>query len=388
MFPLVWGHRKYHGLHALESVVINIHVLDGLAHARYHRSQILDVAHLLDLLDLIVEIHQGEIVLGKFLLEFPGLSLVKLLLGFLDEADHVSHTEYTVGDTCRMEDIQRLHLLSGGHELDRLAHDGLDGKGRTASGVTVHLGQHDAVEIQPVVESLGRLHSILTGHRIDHEQGLGRLNGLVQGGNFIHKFLIHSKTSGSIDYDHRIPLGLCLRNGSVRYAYGILLPLFGIYRHAYLLAQHLELVNRRRPEGVAGCEENLHAFLALEVERELAGESGLTRTVQTCHQDHSRIALDVDLAGRATHKCCKLIVDYLDHHLLRLDRSQDILSQCLGLHPVAEILRHLVADVRVKQSLADVLDGLRHVDFSYLSFSLEDLERPLKPFLQVLKHTQ
>ena len=81
-------------------------------------------------------------------------------------------------------------------------------------------------------------------------------------------------------------------------------------------------------------------------------------------------------------------MDYLDHHLLRLDRSQDVLSQCLGLHPVAEILRHLVADVRVKQSLADVLDGLRHVDFSYLSFSLEDLERPLKPFLQVLKHTQ
>ena len=79
-------------------------------------------------------------------------------------------------------------------------------------------------------------------------------------------------------------------------------------------------------------------------------------------------------------------MDDLHHHLLRLDGGQDILSHCLVLHPVAEILGHLVADIGVKQGLAYILYSLGDIDFGNLSFSLENLERSLKPFRQIFKH--
>ena len=74
-------------------------------------------------------------------------------------------------------------------------------------------------------------------------------------------------------------------------------------------------------------------------------------------------------------------MDYLDHHLLRLDGSKDILSHSLYLYPVAEFLCDLVADIGVKQSPADVLQGFSDVDLRYPSFASQYLERPLKPFL-------
>ena len=65
-----------------------------------------------------------------------------------------------------MKHIHRLHLLSGGDELDRLAGDVLDGKRGAASGVTVHLREYNTVKIKPFVEDFGCLHGILTGHRV------------------------------------------------------------------------------------------------------------------------------------------------------------------------------------------------------------------------------
>ena len=71
-------------------------------------------------------------------------------------------------------------------------------------------------------------------------------------------------------------------------------------------------------------------------------------------------------------------MDDLDHHLLRLDRGEDVLSHRLGLHPVAELLGHLVAYVGVEQGPADVLQGFGDIDVSDLSFSLQYLEGTLK----------
>ncbi len=126
MLPLLRGHRHDDGLDALERIIVDVHVLDGLAHARYHGSQVLDVAHLLDLLDLVVEVHESELVLGKLLLQLAGLLLIILLLGLLHEGYHIAHAEDSVGDTVRVEDIEGLRLLARAHELDRLADHSLD----------------------------------------------------------------------------------------------------------------------------------------------------------------------------------------------------------------------------------------------------------------------
>ena len=68
-----------------------------------------------------------------------------------------------------MEFFQRLGFFPGAHELDGFPRDLLDGKGRTAPGVAVHLGHHDAADFQPLIEGLGCRDRILTGHGVHHQ---------------------------------------------------------------------------------------------------------------------------------------------------------------------------------------------------------------------------
>ena len=81
----VMGHGLDDGLGGLECIVRDVHILEGLVHPREHAHDVLHVAHLLDLLELVVEIVECELVLGDLLFERPGLLLVELLLGLLHE---------------------------------------------------------------------------------------------------------------------------------------------------------------------------------------------------------------------------------------------------------------------------------------------------------------
>ena len=101
-----------------------------------------------------------------------------------------------------MEYIQSVDLLAGRNEFDRLAYRSLDGESGTATGVTVHLGEHNSVEIKHIIECARCLHGILTGHRIHHEENLGRIHSLLDGGNLVHHLLVHGQTSRRIDNDH------------------------------------------------------------------------------------------------------------------------------------------------------------------------------------------
>ena len=368
-------------------VIVDVHVLEGLAHAGDHPRQVLDVAHLLDLLDLLVEVPEGVLVPGHLLAELAGLLLVELLLRLLHEGNDIAHAQDPVRDAGGMEHVQRLHLLAGGDELDGLADDSLDGQGRAAAGVAVHLGEDDAVEVQAVVEGLRRLHGVLAGHRVHDEQRLRGLDGLVQGGNLVHQLLVHGQAAGGIDDDHAVALGLRLPDGVLRDLDRILLTVLGVHRHADALAEHFQLLDGGRAERVAGREEHLHAALGLDVQGQLAGERGLTGTVQTRDQHDAGIPLHIDVLRLRAHELRELVVHDLDHHLLRLHRRQHVRADGLVLHAVAEVLRHLVAHVRVQQGLADVLYGLRHIDLGDLPFTLQYLERPLQSLAQILKHS-
>ena len=79
------GHALDDGLNALEGVVVDVDIADGLAHTRNHAGEVLEVTHLLYLLYLIVKIVEVELVLLNFLLELACLLLVELLLGALHE---------------------------------------------------------------------------------------------------------------------------------------------------------------------------------------------------------------------------------------------------------------------------------------------------------------
>ena len=315
---------------------------------------------------------------GEFLLEFAGLLFVILLLGFLDEGNDVSHTEDTVRDARRVEHIQGFHLLARRYELDGLADDSLDGERGTASGVAVHLGQDDSVEIQPVVESLGCLDGILSGHGVHDEQCLGRMHGLMQGGNLVHQLLVDGQTAGGIDNDNAVSFALRSTDGVLRYDDGVLDTFLGIYGDIYLRAERLQLVDGGGTESVARHEQDLHPPLALDMVGELGGERGLTGSVQTGHQHDAGLALDIDVSVLAAHELGQFVVDDLDHHLLRLDRGEDVLSHRLGLDPVAEILGNLVTYIGVEQGPADVLQGLGDIDIGNLPFALQYLEGTFK----------
>ena len=113
---------------------------------------------------------------------------------------------------------------------------------------------------------------------------------------------------------------------------------------------------------------------ALQLLGQLAGECGLTGTLQTGHQYHGRLALDVQRRGVATHQGGKLVVNYLHHQLLGLQLVDHVLTQGLLLHGVGEGLGHLIVDVGVQQRAAHILQRLGDVDLRDSSFSLKYLE--------------
>ena len=79
-----------------------------------------------------------------------------------------------------MEYIKCFHLLTCADELDRFAHNSLDREGCTTTGVTIHLCEDNSVKVESVVECLGCFYSVLTCHRIDYEESLGRLEGILE----------------------------------------------------------------------------------------------------------------------------------------------------------------------------------------------------------------
>ena len=126
MLTLLWSHRVDDGLNILERFVADFHVLDSFSYARNHGCKILDVTHLLDLLDLTKEVIEIKLIFLDFLFQAFCLFHVKLLLGALYEGDNVTHAEDSVSHTFRMEYVECFHLLACTDEFDRFRNNGTD----------------------------------------------------------------------------------------------------------------------------------------------------------------------------------------------------------------------------------------------------------------------
>ena len=108
----VGRHALDDGFHTFEGVVVDIHVLQSLAHTGYHRGQVFDVAHLFDLTNLGEEVFEVKFVLLNFLLQLTSFGLVVLFLGALYKADDVAHAQYAVGHALGVEHIEGFHLFA------------------------------------------------------------------------------------------------------------------------------------------------------------------------------------------------------------------------------------------------------------------------------------
>ena len=73
--------------------------------------------------------------------------------GLLDQRDDVAHAEDAAGDARGIEILQRVQLLAGADQLDRLAGDGAHRERGAAAAVAVDAGEHDAGEADALVEA-------------------------------------------------------------------------------------------------------------------------------------------------------------------------------------------------------------------------------------------
>ena len=111
--------------------------------------------------DLLAEIVEVELSLGELLLLAESLFLVHRPLGRLDQADDVAHAEHLADEPLGIERLELVELLTLADKLDRHAGDPADRQCGPAASVAVELGQDHAVELERLVEGLGRSDRVL-----------------------------------------------------------------------------------------------------------------------------------------------------------------------------------------------------------------------------------
>ena len=177
VLALGFGHRRDDRRLAAEDGIVDAHRVDLLLHladAGQHAHDARHAADLRHLLQLLGEIVEVEDALAHPLGGFRRLVRVDVLRRLLDQADDVAHAEDAAGDARRIEILERVELLAGAEELDRLAGDRAHRQRRAAAAVAVDAGQHDAGDADALVERLGEVDRVLAGERVGDEQDLVR----------------------------------------------------------------------------------------------------------------------------------------------------------------------------------------------------------------------
>ena len=173
--------------------------------------EVLHGAHGFKLHHLVVKVLEGEAVGPHFLLHLGGLLGIVGLFSLLNEAQHIAHAQNSACHPVRVEDLNILQLFAHTGELDGFSGNGLDRQGRAASGIAVQLGEHNGVDIQPLIKGLGGIHRILAGHGVNHQHNFIGLDGGLDVFQLFHQCLIHMQPSGGIQKNH---ISLAVPTGS------------------------------------------------------------------------------------------------------------------------------------------------------------------------------
>ena len=380
IFALGWCHRLNDGFDADKGVVVDIDIFQGFAHARNHRGDIFQVAHLFYLLQLPHEIVEIEPIFGNFFGNSARFGFVVLLLCAFDERHNVAHAENAVGHALRVKQVDSLHLFARPDKFYRFVHHRANRKCRTAARVAIEFGEHHAVEIEAVVELFGGVHGILTRHRIDHKERFLRRNGFFDGFDFVHHLLVHRQASRRVDDNDVATIFFRLFYGVLRYFDGIFAVGFAIHWHANLLTHHAQLLDGRRAIDIAGHKQRIFAAFVLEHIGQFARKSGFARALQTRHQNDGGRAFGVDFDMFAAHELRQLVVYDFHHHLVGLHGEQHILTECFGFHLVGKGLGDLVVHIGIEQCLAHLFERFGNIYFGNFSLTFQYFERPFEAF--------
>ncbi len=158
------------------------------------------------------------------------------------------------------------------------------------------------------------------------------------------------------------------------YLYGVCGSWLHVYGHIDLLTEHTQLLHGCRAEGVTRCQQWLAVAFVAQKLCKLAAHCGFSRTVEACHHDDCGPSVEVDVLCLAAHEVGQLVVNKLNHQLSGLNGGDDIHAQRFLFHRIGECLGHIIVDIGVKKSAANVFQRFCHIDFGYLSFAFEYFE--------------
>ena len=222
------------------------------------------------------------------------------------------------------------------------------------------LDEHDAGEVDALLEGARRRDGVLADHRVDDEQHLVGVDGLADVGGLLHQLGVDAEAAGGVDDDGVVLLALGLLDavlGDLDRVADAVAGLGREHRHAGLLADDLQLrdgvgaleVGRDEQRGVAVFHQPLG---------ELAGERRLTGALQAGeHDDGRRLLGELEPALLAAEDRDQLVVDDLHDLLGRVERLVDLVAEGALAHLAGEVLDDLEGDVGVEQGAADLADG-------------------------------
>ena len=261
IFPLQGSHGEDDGLGVGHLLFVDAGAGELLAQAPgQHPGDLAQVAHAPQLLELLVVVLKSEAVLAELFLQLSGLLFVVVLLGLLDEGEHIAHAQDPGGHPVGVEGLDHVQLLAGAHEFDGLAGGGPDGEGRAAPGVAVQLGEDHAVDAQRLVEGGGRVDGVLAGHGVHHQQNLVGMDGGLHPLELVHQLLVHVETAGGIQKDDVVAVVPGVAQGVLRDLYRVSLALLKDGQ-VQLSAHDLELLDGGGPVHVAGGQQGPLAVL-------------------------------------------------------------------------------------------------------------------------------
>ena len=271
-------------------------------------------------------------------------------MNLFDQAHDIAHAENTRGHALGVEGLERLRFLPDADEHDGFAGDLAHRQCRTPARVPVGLGEDHPGELECRPERPRRVHRVLAGHGVHHEQALGAADRGVDVAHFGHETLIHVQPPGGVhDQGIEHPAAGALERRA-RNRCGSLLAPGGEVLGLHLARQTLELQHRGRPAHVGAGEQHALALALDQPPRELRRGGGLAGALQARQQHYDR-RLRAQLPGhaRAAHEPRQLGVQNADERLTRRQAREHLGTERLGPDRLDECLDHRQRDVRFQQ---------------------------------------
>ncbi|MCY1411232.1 hypothetical protein D9M71_266140 [compost metagenome] len=198
----------------------------------------------------------------------------------------------------------------------------------------------------------------------------------MQGLDLAHHLFIDVQATGGIDDDHVDEFEFGFLNSRLRDLDRLLAQVGREEGNADFTGEHFQLLDRRWTINVGGHDHDRLLLALFKEARQLAGGGGLTRTLQTGHQDHRwRRGVERQLFVGRTHHAFELGLDNLHECLARGQAARHLGADRALLDLVDEILDHRQGDVSLEQRHAHFTQGVFDVVFGQLGLAGDMAQR-------------